>query len=86
MATVTMSIEEYEALMDLVRSANGGMSLINTSPSDAEMPNPKPKKRKKSKYSKELGRQLKMLKKKHPRTPVIRLMKRAHRLTKKALK
>ena len=31
MATVTMTIEEYEALMDLVRSANGGnMSLILT--------------------------------------------------------
>ena len=45
----------------------------------------KPKKRKVSKYQKELGRQLKMLKKKHPRTPVIRLMKRAHRATRKAL-
>ena len=45
-----------------------------------------PKKRKKSKYQMELGRQLKKLKKKHPRTPITRLMKRAHRLTKKALK
>jgi hypothetical protein len=44
------------------------------------------KKRKKSKYQLELGKQLKMLKKKHPRTPITRLMKRAHRLTKKALK
>lgn len=44
------------------------------------------KTRKASKYQKELGRQLKMLKKKHPRTKVINLMKRAHRLTKKALK
>ena len=44
------------------------------------------KKRKKSKYQMELGRQLKKLKKKHPRTPITRLMKRAHRLTKKALK
>lgn len=84
MATVTMSIEEYEALMNLVRSAGGSTSLMTSNP--AEMPEPKPKRRKKSKYSKELGRQLKMLKKKHPRTPVIRLMKRAHRLTKKALK
>ena len=85
MATVTMSIEEYEALMDLVRSANGGNSLM-TSPAMAETPEPKPKKRKKSKYSRELGRQLKMLKKKHPRTRVTNLMKRAHRATKKALK
>lgn len=43
------------------------------------------KKRKPSKYGKELGKQLKMLKKKHPRTPVIRLMKRAHRATKKKI-
>lgn len=44
------------------------------------------KKRKRSKYSKELGKQLKMLKKKHPRTMVTKLMKRAHRATRKALK
>ena len=89
MATITMTIEEYEALMELVRSANGGMSLINTSPAAAEMPAPAPapaKKRKRSKYSKELGKQLKMLKKKHPRTAVTKLMKRAHSLTRKALK
>ena len=84
MATITMTIEEYEALMDLVRSANGGNSLM-TSPAMAETPEPKPKKRKRSKYQKELGRQLKLLKKKHPRTAITRLMKRAHRLTKKAL-
>lgn len=80
-----MTIEEYEALMDLVRSANGGNSLM-TSPAMAETPEPKPKRRKRSKYQKELGRQLKMLKRKHPRTAITRLMKRAHRLTKKALK
>ena len=85
MATVTMSIEEYEALMDLVRSVNGGNSLM-TSSSGAEMPDPKPKRRKKSKYQRELGRQLKMLKKKHPRTAVTALMKRAHRATRRALK
>jgi hypothetical protein len=86
MVTVTMTIEEYEALMDLVRSANGGStSLMNSAPG-AEMPEPKPKRRKKSKYSKELGRQLKMLKKKHPRTAITKLMKRAHRATRKALK
>ena len=44
------------------------------------------RKRKPSKYQKELGKQLKILKKKHPRTKVINLMKRAHRATKKALK
>ena len=42
-------------------------------------------KRKVSKYQKELGRQLKMLKKKHPRTSVTALMKKAHASTRKAL-
>ena len=86
MVTVTMSIEEYEALMDLVRSANGGSTSLMTSAPGAEMPEPKPKRRKRSKYNRELSRQLKMLKKKHPRTRVTNLMKRAHRATKKALK
>ena len=55
-----------------------------------DLPNSQTRKRKKtrkpSKYQRELGRQLKMLKKKHPRTKIVNLMKRAHRLTKKALK
>ena len=86
MATVTMTIEEYEALMDLVRSANGGSTSLMTSARSAEMPEPKPKRRKRSKYNRELSRQLKMLKKKHPRTAITKLMKRAHSLTRKALK
>ncbi|GAI75916.1 unnamed protein product [marine sediment metagenome] len=44
------------------------------------------KKRKVSAYQKEFGRQLKALKKKHPKTPVSRLMKRAHVATRKARK
>jgi hypothetical protein len=44
------------------------------------------KKRKISKYQKEFGRQLKLLKKKFPRTPITKLMKRAHAATRKALK
>ena len=84
MATVTMTIEEYEALMELVRSANGGMSLMNTSPAAAETP--APKKRRRSKYNRELSKQLKMLKKQHPRTAITKLMKKAHRATRKALK
>ena len=86
MVTVTMTIEEYEALMDLVRSANGGSTSLMTSAPGAEMPEPKPKRRKRSKYNRELSKQLKMLKKKHPRTAITRLMKRAYRATKKALK
>lgn len=83
MPNVTMTIEEYEALMTLIRSEreSEGASLA-----DREINQEKPKKRKVSKYQKEMGRQLKMLKKKHPRTAITRLMKRAHRLTKKALK
>ena len=42
------------------------------------------KKRKVSAYQKEFGRQLKKLKRAHPRTPVTRLMKRAHAATKRA--
>ena len=42
------------------------------------------KPRKVSAYQREFGRQLKKLKKKHPRTPVTKLMKRAHSATKKA--
>jgi len=39
-----------------------------------------------SKYNKELGKQLKKLKAKHPRTAISGLMKRAHKATKRALK
>lgn len=46
---------------------------------------PAKKKRKVSKYQKEFGKQLKMLKKKHPRTAVTKLMKKAHTATRKAL-
>ena len=41
------------------------------------------KKRKVSAYQREFGRQLKKLKKAHPRTPVTRLMKRAHAATRR---
>ena len=44
------------------------------------------KKRKVSKYQKEFGKQLKMLKLKHPRTKITRLMKRAHTATRKSLR
>lgn len=44
------------------------------------------KKRTVSKYQKAFGKHLKALKKKHPRTNVSSLMKKAHKLTKKELK
>lgn len=43
-------------------------------------------KRKASKYGKQLGIELKRLKRKHPRTGVNKLMKRAHAATRRALK
>ena len=75
-------INDPNIMMDmtgqLIQASTGGQFTL-----DALLPSKK--KRKVSKYQKELGRQLKLLKKKHPRTPVIRLMKRAHRATRKAL-
>jgi hypothetical protein len=47
---------------------------------------PGKKKRKVSKYQKEFGKQLKLLKKKFPRTAVTKLMKRAHAATRKVMK
>lgn len=47
---------------------------------------PKKKKRRVSKYQREFGRQLKALKRKHPRTPVTKLMKRAHSATKRSMR
>lgn len=83
---------------DLVQATNDPRTVMNpqtgvveTQPFDnrfafkAATPGTK-KKRKLSKYQKLLGKNLKLLKKKHPRTKVTSLMKRAHRLTKKALK
>jgi len=82
MPTVTMTLEEYEALRSLISSEreSEGASLT-----EREMVQ-KPKPRKRSKYNRELSRQLKMLKAKHPRTKITALMKRAHRATRKALK
>ena len=49
----------------------------------SKVPLPKAK-RKVSPYQREFGRQLKKLKRAHPRTPVTKLMKRAHAATKRA--
>lgn len=62
----------------------GNSRSMRINPMSGE-PIPK-KKRKVSKYQREFGRQLKKLKKKHPRTSIGILMKKAHRATKKALR
>ena len=85
MATVTMTIEEYEALMALVRSANLEPGLNSLSSQASEMPEPKPKQRKRSRYNRELSKQLEKMKKKHPRTKQSALMSKAHAATRKAL-
>lgn len=53
---------------------------------DPIVSNPPKKRRKRSKYQMEFGRSMKALKRKHPRTPTNRLMKRAHTMTKKKMK
>jgi len=82
MPTVTMTLEEYEALRSLISSERESEGAME----EARVVDDKPKRRKRSKYQRELGRQLKMLKKKHPRTAITRLMKRAHAATRKAMK
>jgi len=79
MATVTLTLEEYEALRSLISSEreSEGATLAAA---------PAKKKRKVSKYGREFGRQLKILKRKHPRSKITSLMSRAHRATRKALK
>ena len=80
MASVTLTLEEYEALKSLISSEreSEGATLAEALPE---------KKRKKvSKYGKEFGKQLKKLIKKHPRSKVTALMSKAHRATKKAMK
>lgn len=62
----------------------GPEMVIPLSQMDLPLPSPK-KKRKVSKYQKEFGRQMKLLKAKHPRTPVRSLMARGHTATRKAL-
>jgi len=81
MASVTLTLEEYEALKSLISSEreSEGATL-------AEAPLEKKKRKKVSKYGKEFGKQLKMLIKKHPRSKVTALMSKAHRATKKEMK
>ena len=76
-----MTLEEYEALRSLISSEreSEGASLA-----DREM-NQKPKPRKRSKYNRELSKQLNKMKKKHPRTKQSALMSKAHAATRKVL-
>lgn len=69
--------------LDTQRDRRGGFTTGPVAAADRIVKN---KKRKVSKYQKRFGRELKALKKKHPRTNPRTLMKRAHAATKRALR
>lgn len=78
MAEVTLTLDEYEALRRLITSER------ESEGAHEEAAAPK-KKRRVSKYQREFGRQMKKLKRKHPRTKVTLLMSKGHTATRKAL-
>ena len=70
-----------KAIADLISATNGSPS----SPGKSSLKKKAARKpRAPSAYNKEFSKQMKALKKKHPRTPATKLMKRAHTATKKA--
>ena len=85
---VTISKELMDVINDpaMMMTRNGEITRrIGSRQFERQNILPSKKKRKVSKYQKEFGKQLKTLKKKFPRTPVTKLMKRAHIATRKAL-
>lgn len=70
-----------KAIADLISAASGSSSSASKSSSKKKAAK---KPRAPSAYNKEFSKQMKALKKKHPRTPATKLMKRAHTATKKA--
>ena len=78
MAHVQLSLDEYHALMRLVESERESEGAHEQAVATK-------KKRKVSKYQREFGRQMKKLKRAHPKTKVSSLMKRGHTATRKAL-
>ena len=84
---ITVTADMLDIINDPSILMDRGLNLFRNQFARSELlRQPKKKKRKVSKYQKELGRQLKLLKKKHPRTSITRLMKKAHAATRKALK
>jgi len=78
MAHVTLTLEEYEDLRSLIGSER-------ESEGAHEQAVEKKKKRKVSKYQREFGKQMKKLKKAHPKTKVTQLMGRGHTAARRAL-
>ena len=79
MANVTLSLEEYHALMRLVESERESEGAYE----EAVIAKKKPMK--KSPYRKELTRQQAIVEKKHPRMSFGAKATEAHRLTRKKL-
>ena len=71
----------FAAMQSAGGGINGQMQPVASNP-----PSSAPKRRKVGKYQKTFGRNLRALKKKHPRTQISTLMKRAHRMTRRGLK
>ncbi len=69
--------------LDTQRDRRGGFTTGPLATADRVI---KQKKRKVSKYQKTFGKNLKALKRKHPRTQAKTLMKRAHSMTKRQLR
>lgn len=81
MATVTLTLEEYEALRSLAVDLPISTSQLPPTPVSTRKP-----RKKVSKYNRAFGKNLKALIRKHPKTKAQQLMARAHRMTKKSLK
>ena len=79
MGHVTLTLEEYEDLRSLISSER------ESEGAHEEAVVEKKKKRKVSNYQKEFGKQMKKLKKAHPKTKVAQLMARGHIGARKAL-
>ena len=80
MGTVTLTLEEYNALIRAAGMAMTPMSSMmmgSTVSSPSEAPS-KPRRRRVSKYARAYGAAYKALKKKHPRSKHATLVKRAH--------
>lgn len=83
MPNVTMTLEEYEALRRLISSERESEGASE----QARATKPKAKaKRKVSAYQRMYGRMYKELKAKHPRMKFGAISKKAHAMTRKAMK
>ena len=71
-----------KAIADLISAASSSSGTRKA----GGKASPAKKKRGPNAYNKEFSKQMKSLKKKHPRTPVTKLMKKAHSATKRARK